>query len=308
MPPRTTHPFGSRGDSTPRRQAGFTLIELLVTLAVLALVGTLILPAVAKAQSKMRTNKCVNNLQDIGTAMNLYLQDSHDKLPYASIRFNTGKKEHTLSWDDLMGPYLGVDLTLDQRSQDGASAGGSFKPLACPMDKVPMKYSSDMPRTEFRRSYSMPEHNMGRNTVGGRKATAADWPPCPVNQTGLGLALDGRTGQPDTRWNPDDEHGSSKVPRWQSAFQTPMILDHTQTIFMTERFSGLNHVGGSTDAAIADISQHLSPDSGMAMPERINYLMVDGHVESLVPTASNSSTNRPGVTAPTGMWTVLAED
>jgi len=280
----------------------------MVTLAVLALVGTLVLPAMAKAQTKMRSNRCVSNLQDIGTALNLYLQDSHDKLPYASLRFNTGKKEHNLSWDDLMGPYLGVDLTLDQRSLDGASADGSYKLLECPMDKVPMKYSSDMPHTEFRRSYSMPEHNMGQNAVAGRKATAADWPPCPVNQTGLGLALDGRTMQPGSRWNPDDEPGSSKVPRWQAAFQMPMILDQSQTIFMTERFSGLNHVGGCTDAAIADISQHISPESKMALPERINYLMVDGHVESLIPTASNSRTNRPGVTAPTGMWTVLAED
>jgi prepilin-type N-terminal cleavage/methylation domain-containing protein/prepilin-type processing-associated H-X9-DG protein len=292
----------------PRSQTGFTLIELMVTLAVLALVGTLVLPAMAKAQSKMRTNRCVSNLQDIGTALNLYLQDSHDKLPYASLRFNTGKKEHNLSWDDLMGPYLGVDLSLDQRSQDGASVGGSYKLLECPMDKVPLKFSSDMPRTEFRRSYSMPEHNMGQNEIAGRKATAADWPPCPVNQTGLGLALDGRPAQAGSRWNPDDEPGASKVPRWQAAFQMPMIMDQAKTIFMTERFSGLNHVGGCTDAAIADITQHLNPEPSMALPERINYLMVDGHVESLAPTASISSTNRPGVTTPTGMWTVLAED
>jgi prepilin-type N-terminal cleavage/methylation domain-containing protein/prepilin-type processing-associated H-X9-DG protein len=308
MPPRTVHPFGSRGDSTPRRQAGFTLIELMVTLAVLALIGTLVLPAVAKAQSKMRTNKCVSNLQDIGTAMNLYLQDSHDKLPYASIRFNTGKKEHHLSWDDLMGPYLGVDLTLDQRSQDGASAGGSFKSLECPMDKAGIKYASDMPRTEYRRSYSMPENNMGQKAISGRKATAADWPPCPVNQTGMGLAHDGRTLQPNCRWNPDDEPGSSKVPRWQAAYQMPMILDQAQTIFMTERFSGLNHVGGVAEATVADISQHLGTDTGMTLPERVNYLMVDGHVESLAPMATYSVTNR-SVTAPaSGMWTVLAED
>jgi prepilin-type processing-associated H-X9-DG protein len=87
-----------------------------------------------------------------------------------------------------------------------------------------------------------------------------------------------------------------------------MVLDQAQTIFVTERFSGLNHVGGATDATISDINAHVSADSGMPLPERMNYLMIDGHVESLVPSATYSSTNRTGNTAPTGMWTVLAED
>ena len=307
MSPKTQCHFGRRNTSASRREVGFTLMELIVTLAVLALVGTLVLPAVAKAQSKFRTNRCISNLQDVGTAMNLYMQDSKDKLPYASLRYNTGKKEHHLSWDDLMGSYLGVDLTLDQRSMDGATSGSSLKSLLCPVDPAPIKYNSDMPRSEYRRSYSLPEHNMGMNTIGGRKATMADWPPCPVNQTGLGLAYEGRVNFADKRWNPDDEPGSTQAPRWQAAFQVAMVLEQSHTIFMTERFSGLNHVGGVAEATISGINQHGSTEAG-ALPERLNYLMVDGHVENLAPAATYSKTNSSPTAAPSGMWTVLADD
>lgn len=299
--------FGSSDAQASRSQKGFTLVELLVVLAVLAVIGTLLLPAAAKAQSKMRVNRCMSNLQDIGTAMGLYMQDSQDKLPFASLRYNTGKKEHHYSWDDLMGAYLGVDLTMDQRSLDGATSGSSLKSLVCPLDAAPIKYASELPRTEHRRSYSMPEHNMGLNTIAGRKATAADWPPCPVNQTGIGLAYDGRINFANERWNPDDEPGAAKIPRWQSAFTLPMILEQSHTIFMTERFSGLNHVGSVAESVLSGINQHATAEAGN-LPENLNYLMVDGHVENLAPTSTYSRTNASLTAPPSGMWTILAGD
>jgi len=307
MHPRNTHPSGGRR-STERQTAGFTLIELFVAVAVISLLMVLILPALAKAQTKMRSNRCLSNLQDIGTAASLYLQDSNDKFPYAALRFNLGLEEHHLSWDDLMGPYLGTDITASQRNHDGVYNSGSFKLLTCPQDTIPVKLTDGMPRKEFRRSYAMPEHNLGYLTVAGRAATAADWPPCPVNQTGLGLRLEGRPGYDSLRWNPDDEPGQKQAPRWQAAFQTSMIMSGAKTIFMTEHFNGANRVGAWNGATIASIAEHTAPDSLTAGPEQINYLMADGHVESLVPADSYASTNRSASAPPSGFWTVLQYD
>ncbi len=305
MRQRNLHPSGSR-KSVPRQVAGFTLVELFVAVAVISLLTALILPALAKAQSKMRSNRCLSNLQDVGTAVSLYLQDSNDKLPYAALRYTTGAEEHHLAWDDLMGPYLGIDLTLEQRNQDGASNAGSLKLLSCPLDAVSLKLEKGVDRKETRRSYAMPEHNLGLNTLAGRAATAADWPPNPVNQTGLGVRLDGRPNHLSARWNSDDEPGGKTVPRWQAAFQVNMILNPATTMFMTEQFDGGNRVGAWGGATISDISAHHSKDAPLVQPQ-INYLMIEGHVESLAPAKTYGAAAKPGA-APTGMWTVWQDD
>jgi len=309
MHPRRAHSSGGRS-RTKRSVTGFTLIELLAAVAVISLLVVIMLPALAKAQTKMRSNRCLSNLQDVGTAMSLYLQDCNDKVPYAALRYATGNEERHLAWDDLMGPYLGIDLTPEERNRDGATKGGSFKLLSCPEDSLPLSFANNMPRDEYRRSYAMPEHNMGVMTLAGQEPTAADWPPCPVNRTGLGLRLDGRPNSLSARWNRDDEPGSMQAPKWQAAFYTPMIMDAPNTLFMTEHFDGANHVGAWEGAALSDISTHIVDKAKQAPQERFNYLMIDGHVESLVPQDSyirkHSSKSAP--TRPAGIWTVWQYD
>ncbi|MGV3755178.1 MAG: type II secretion system protein [Verrucomicrobiota bacterium] len=311
MHPRNAHPSGSRR-SIQRSVAGFTLIELVAAVAVISLLMVLILPALAKAQTKMRSNRCVSNLQDIGTALNMYLQDSNDKLPYAALRYTIKNTEHHLAWDDLMGPYLGIDMTVEQRSQDGASGTGSFKLLLCPQDILPVKSTDDLHRKESRRSYALPEHNLGLLKLADRPATAADWPPCPVNQTGIGIRLDGRPSALSPRWNSDDEPGGPKAPRWQPAYVNTMIMDTPNTLFMTERFDSINRVGSWNGAAISDISTHIGEVGTQPVQAQFNYLMTDGHVENLAPQDSYASRRRtlnPSTkAAPAGIWTVWQDD
>lgn len=306
-PARKHYTVGSRC-SAGRQGRGFTLIELLVVVAIVAVAAVLVVPALAKAQGKIRSSRCLRNLQDIGTALNLYSLDSNDKLPYAALRYNSPTKENHLSWDDLLAPYLGLDLDPVQRSQDGTREGGSLNLLECPLDKLSAVTDEGMPTSTHRRSYSMPEHNMGSLTISGREATAADWPPCPVNQTGIGLRLDGRQNHVSEKWNPDDEPGAKAPPRYQAAFQTAMFMEPTNVIFMTERFDGVNRAGAWRGATIADISKHIAKGAETELPPRVNYLMLDGHVENLIPLNTYSATNRTLTAPPSGMWTILADD
>jgi prepilin-type N-terminal cleavage/methylation domain-containing protein/prepilin-type processing-associated H-X9-DG protein len=138
-------------DSTPHPGAqnrhtwtsGFTLIELLVVIAIIAILASMLLPALGKAKTKAQGIQCMSNHRQLALAWRMYSEDNRDVLLFATA--DPGSKYAPYSWVqglidfDVSNPS-NWDVEADiKKSPMWPYCGKSAGIWKCPADRSTIK-------------------------------------------------------------------------------------------------------------------------------------------------------------------------
>jgi len=125
-------------DGSQASPFAFTLIELLVVIAIIAVLASILLPALARSKSKSKAIQCMNNLRQLQMAIFLYADDNKDNLPYNTQGGpNLINQSWAPGWMNYDSSPMNTNGALLLKPLPGSIGPwvGNYKLYHCPEDK-----------------------------------------------------------------------------------------------------------------------------------------------------------------------------
>jgi prepilin-type N-terminal cleavage/methylation domain-containing protein len=169
------------------RRRGFTLVELLVVIGIIALLISILLPALTKAREASQRTVCLSNIRQLGTAMQLYATEFHDYIP---IGYMSQKQfSYVVNWNNANG--AGVSqmgcLVVGHTINDG-------KAFYCPSETDPM-FMYDTPENVWPFGKNPPDPHLTQAGLGHTRFAynarpSAEWFPVTGGNSGFPKKMD----------------------------------------------------------------------------------------------------------------------
>ncbi|MDX1953001.1 MAG: prepilin-type N-terminal cleavage/methylation domain-containing protein [Verrucomicrobiota bacterium] len=176
----------------PKRASGFTLVELLVVIAIIAILISLILPALGQAKAKSRQTVCMQNLRQVNLAIRLYAEDYEEAWPVLPDPnpFPNGVGAY---YKELVKGYLGYSGPVSPEE----------KAFICPMDKSFRAEAGHAFTSYTFNGYEVDAYSLPRIT--GKKVSA-------IRKPALAVVVGERTAFFGGSWHPfkPDRHRDAK--------------------------------------------------------------------------------------------------
>ena len=263
------------------RRTGFTLVELLVVIGIIALLISMLLPALQSARRQANQVKCLASLHDIGNGFQLYANDNKGYFPAA--RDHVGPSTRWQRWPGLIAKYM-TKKPIDNY-QDIAALRRNSTLWGCPEWTRAFEYDPNAgpaTATAVYNGYGM-QYYPRYFEDGGRARYLASTSNFAVADGYVKQTIWGRKGS---------DRGLIADSQWDIIYING-VQPMTKQILKFEPFFNHAFATGQLTVDARHMKSNVSWQGAMGV-KGLNLLFCDGHASSVTPVEAYNAFHNPG--------------